>query len=53
MMAARRPGSLGERAGVIVDRTRSLIPLSAIPEDLIAQAQVYPFTKFFNSYREI
>lgn len=41
MMAARRTaGALGERAGVIVDRTRPLVPLSAIPEDLIAQAQV-------------
>ncbi|KAL3990385.1 HECT-domain (ubiquitin-transferase) family protein [Acanthocheilonema viteae] len=41
MMAARRTaGALGERAGVIVDRSRPLVPLSAIPEDLIAQAQV-------------
>lgn len=40
MMAARRTGSLGERAGVIVDRSRPLVPASAIPEDLIAQAQV-------------
>ncbi|MCP9265011.1 E3 ubiquitin-protein ligase UBR5 [Dirofilaria immitis] len=40
MMAARRTaGALGERAGVIVDRSRPLVPLSAIPEDLIAQAQ--------------
>ncbi|VDN04928.1 unnamed protein product [Thelazia callipaeda] len=41
MMAARRTANaLGERAGVIVDRSRSLVPLSSIPEDLIAQAQV-------------
>ncbi|MFH4979150.1 hypothetical protein AB6A40_005859 [Gnathostoma spinigerum] len=40
MMAARRPGGFGERAGVIVDRTRPLVPLASIPEDLIAQAQV-------------
>ncbi|VDN35052.1 unnamed protein product, partial [Gongylonema pulchrum] len=37
MMTARRTG---ERAGVIVDRSRPLVPASAIPEDLIAQAQV-------------
>nr|AZA04905.1 E3 ubiquitin-protein ligase [Anisakis simplex] len=40
MLTSRRSATLGERAGVIVDRTRPLVPLSAIPEDLIAQAQV-------------
>ncbi|KHN70778.1 E3 ubiquitin-protein ligase UBR5 [Toxocara canis] len=40
MLATRRSAALGERAGVIVDRTRPLVPVSAIPEDLIAQAQV-------------
>ncbi|TKR96946.1 hypothetical protein L596_010889 [Steinernema carpocapsae] len=39
MMAARRP-AFGERAGVIVDRARPLVPASQIPEELIAQAQV-------------
>uniref|UniRef100_A0A915CIQ6 E3 ubiquitin-protein ligase UBR5 n=3 Tax=Parascaris univalens TaxID=6257 RepID=A0A915CIQ6_PARUN len=40
MLATRRSAALGERAGVIVDRTRPLVPVSDIPEDLIAQAQV-------------
>jgi E3 ubiquitin-protein ligase EDD1 len=35
MMAARRPG----RSGVIVG-SRPLIPATAIPEELVAQAQV-------------
>uniref|UniRef100_A0A1I7Y3X2 UBA domain-containing protein n=1 Tax=Steinernema glaseri TaxID=37863 RepID=A0A1I7Y3X2_9BILA len=39
MMAARRP-NFGERTGVIVDRARSMVPASSIPEELIAQAQV-------------
>ncbi|CAI4222366.1 unnamed protein product [Auanema sp. JU1783] len=30
----------GERAGVIIDRGRPLIPASSVPEELIAQAQV-------------
>ena len=46
MMAARRPGTLGERAGVIVNRSRPLIPVSAIPENIIAQAQVRNAFKF-------
>lgn len=40
MTTARCPGTLGERAGVIVGRTRPLIPVNAIPENIIAQAQV-------------
>lgn len=41
MMAARRPGgAFCGRAGVIVDRARPMVPASAVPEELIAQAQV-------------
>ncbi|CAD5234617.1 unnamed protein product [Bursaphelenchus xylophilus] len=40
MIAARRPGAILNRTGVIVDRSRSMLPASSIPEELIAQAQV-------------
>lgn len=40
-MAARRPGGFSGRTGVIIDRARPLIPPSAVPEELIAQAQVF------------
>lgn len=40
MIAARRPGAVHGRAGVIIDRARAVLPASSIPEDLIAQAQV-------------
>uniref|UniRef100_A0A915EF78 E3 ubiquitin-protein ligase UBR5 n=1 Tax=Ditylenchus dipsaci TaxID=166011 RepID=A0A915EF78_9BILA len=41
MMAARtRPGGFCGRTGVIVDRARPLVPVTSIPEELIAQAQV-------------
>jgi hypothetical protein len=40
MIAARRPGAICGRTGVIVDRTRTTIPASSVPEELIAQAQV-------------
>jgi E3 ubiquitin-protein ligase EDD1 len=40
MVAARRPGAICGRTGVIVDRTRATLPASSIPEELIAQAQV-------------
>ena len=40
MMTARRPGGFCGRAGVIVDRARPLVPVSSVPEELIAQAQV-------------
>uniref|UniRef100_A0A7E4ZWY5 E3 ubiquitin-protein ligase UBR5 n=1 Tax=Panagrellus redivivus TaxID=6233 RepID=A0A7E4ZWY5_PANRE len=44
MMATRRAGGASggfqRSGGVIIDRTRALIPAANIPEDLIAQAQV-------------
>ncbi|CAD5229165.1 unnamed protein product [Bursaphelenchus okinawaensis] len=40
MIAARRPGAILNRTGVIVDRSRAMLPASSIPEELIAQAQV-------------
>jgi E3 ubiquitin-protein ligase EDD1 len=40
MIAARRPGAICGRTGVIVDRARATLPASSIPEELIAQAQV-------------
>lgn len=40
MIAARRPGAICGRTGVIVDRTRTTLPASSVPEELIAQAQV-------------
>ncbi|KAI6173317.1 E3 ubiquitin-protein ligase UBR5 [Aphelenchoides besseyi] len=40
MIAARRPGAICGRTGVIVDRARAMLPASSVPEELIAQAQV-------------